>query len=213
MPACSVGLLFFFPPYNHAEYDLFCQLLVLLADTDALWCFPLAAEEMLLVETSFSNRVVALLSFKEMWEWVRLCAGGCRDFQYLDNSVPAAFAVCVFLETLACCLWWKVGIYLRAWRLMTKGKGWCGCRRTGKVRAMLAEFNLQREIWCCLYPALIRNGWRSRNWGWGGDWITFWVDEFWLMELCICMCWEGPSLCARGALLSLELDWRDLFWM
>lgn len=87
MPACSVGLLGFFFPYNHAEYDLFCQLLVLLADADALWWFPLAAEEMLLVETSFSNRVVALLSFKEMWEWVRLCAGGCRDFQYLDSSV------------------------------------------------------------------------------------------------------------------------------
>lgn len=110
-----------------------------------------------------------------MWEEFRLCADGCRDFQYwttLSSSicsvcVPRSFGVVFVVENED---------LPKGLKADGKGKGWCGCRRTGKGRESGAAH---------LYPAFLRNGCKSGNWSWGGDWIAFWVDEFFDGVVCL----------------------------
>ena len=155
MPACF-GL--FFPPLWS------CRVWLVLARPHVLrcWCFSVsfAAEEMLPVEASFWNRIVAFLSFKEKSESGSGSALVGAETSRTWMTRPSSVHVRLLGNLGVVCLWWKTGWFTQ--RLMRRERADTNAGESVRAEAMLAHFNPQiKSGAACLSPVFIRNGWKS----------------------------------------------------
>lgn len=149
-------------------------------------------------------------SKREVREWVGQRAGGCRDFQNLEDCAQHHLCLCSWKPWCGVFMVEKRVRYLQTRRLMRREKADTNVEGLLRAEAMLAHLSPQIKSGA----ACFRKKWLKileTGVGEGNDLLFQLMDFDWWSSVCAVWVWaESLSLCARGALLSLQLD-RDFF--